>query len=169
MKKFKVKVLEHEVEYKGKRQIPVWNSSKTVLFKSKRDAWNYFYNMVGENRVRDFWIWFGWDEKYVESVNMDEGGYSNVILYKWEGFDNDVELGWEYDGKLYHSVKELVNAFPQYFEGAEFETDRPFIRGEENQFADLHIEIKNADLQPKPKEEPVVEPVTATTDDCLPF
>lgn len=153
MKRFRVKILDHEMRFQGGREVPVRESTNNVLFTSKKDAWEYFYNLIGEHAMgRDFWGHFGWDDKIVETINWDEAGYCNGILYKWDGFDNDIEIGWKYNEVVYHSHKELIDAFPEYFEGYDLETDKPFIRGKDDQIADLYIDIKNKDLKPKKNE-----------------
>lgn len=96
------------------------------FFKTKKDAWKFFEKSITEHYMRDFWFDFGWNDKYVFSTHFDEGGETHTVLEKWEGFDQDVELGWEFKDVVYHSLKELREAYPA-FEGQFKRTDEYYI------------------------------------------
>lgn len=108
MKKFKVVELDHEIDYSKKKPITVWKSKKTILFRDKVDAWKHFNASVFPYwGKRDFLEDIDWNDEFLVTAHMDEGGCNNCILYKWEGFDDDIEIGWEYNGVLYRNLREL--------------------------------------------------------------
>lgn len=99
-------------------------SKDTFLYKTKEDAWKYFEEQL-PLMVNYCTSHLDWDDKYVEFSISDYDRY-NYLLYKWEGFDDDVEIGWEYDGKVFHSYNELWEAYP-IFEGCYMYCDKPYI------------------------------------------
>jgi hypothetical protein len=87
-------------------------------YKTKRDAFQHFLKSVQEHYKRDFWDAIGWSDEIVWTTHSDEAGYTECILEKWDGFDKDVEFGWEYNGKVYKTAKALSRAYPDEFRNA---------------------------------------------------
>ena len=96
------------------------------IFGTKEDAWLFFQNELQEHSRRDFWDYVDWNDDVVVSTHYDEGGWTHVWIEKWDGFDEDVKVSWEYDGVKYKSLKELWKEVP-IFQGNYMETDRPWI------------------------------------------
>lgn len=97
------------------------------IFGSKEEAWLFFEKDLQEHGKRDFWDYVDWNDNCVVSTHYDEGGWTHVWIEKWDGFDEDVRLSWEYDGTKYKSLKELWKEVP-IFHGEFMTTDRPYIR-----------------------------------------
>ena len=153
MKKFKVVELDHEIDYSKKKPITVWKSKKTILFTDKFDAWKHFNASIFPYwGNRDFLEDIDWNDELLVTAHMDEGGCNNCILYKWEGFDDDIEIGWEYNGVLYRNLRELWKAYPQYFNGIGLWEDSLYIQGNEGQKAELKIRYKNPEFNKKKTE-----------------
>lgn len=119
------------------------------IFKTKEEAWLHYYDDIFEYGItgRDFWGDIWWDDNCVVTVHYDEGGNSKVWIEKWEGFDDDIQIYWEYNGKKYKSLKDLWDAEPK-FNGCYMETDRPWIRHEDDlageDMAELEIELSES-------------------------
>lgn len=143
---YKIIEINHEDAYGDE---PSFNMRKEIFFNTKAEAWQWFNKSIApEYRGKDFFAYFGWNEREVVSTHYAEGGDYCCAIQKWEGFDDDVEIAWEFNGTLHHSVKELANAYPQYFSEEDVpETDTLVIRGCDDKFATLHVEVKNKDLE----------------------
>ena len=114
-------------------------SRKTYYFKTKKTAWDFFKQSLTEwYGGRDFWADLNFDDVKIESSHWDEGGSNTLCLYKWEDFDNDVLIGWEYNGEVMY-LNELWADYP-IFEGKHMETDEPFIRSKDGkEIANLYV------------------------------
>ena len=109
----------------------VKETTEIYLFETKSAAFKFFEESIAEHyRGKDFWDDVYWDDISVSSSHSDECGASSLILFKWEGFDNDIELAWEYNGKKYHSIEDLWDNEPKFSE-ERMETDKPFIRSKD--------------------------------------
>lgn len=105
------------------------NQISSGLFNTemKRDAWDEFELSIAEHyHGKDFWRDFNWNDNLVESVHDAEDGYNICVLRKWDGFDDDVRLGWSVDGETYNSLEQLWKERPD-FDGCSKETDVPYI------------------------------------------
>ena len=135
---YKVIEVGRDIEGKGKVYL-----KKEIEFETKQDAWDWFMQSMHEHYVKDFWVYIGWNDKEVVSTHMDEGGDYVCSLQKWDNFDDDIKFGWEYNGVVYGSIKELAEAFPCYFSEKDTIEDKPLIWGKDNQIAVLSIEVRN--------------------------
>lgn len=109
----------------------VKETTEIYLFETKNAAFKFFEESLAEHyRGKDFWSDVDWNDISVSSIHFDECGANSLILFKWEGFDNDIELAWEYNDKKYHTIKDLWDNEPK-FVGETMETDRPFIRSKD--------------------------------------
>ena len=99
-KEFKIKtkyrVEEHHYEYynpetKQQEETPIKEEHVKKLFKNKIDCLRYFFS---PRKRRDFC----YGENYLQTNDVmeiyeqDEGGTSTYILYKWEGFDDEIKF-----------------------------------------------------------------------------
>ena len=125
----------YENTYGGKHV----EDTKYITFKHSQKAWEHFAQSLQEHYGCDFWDDVDWDDDKVWSRHYDEGGYHICILYKWPGFDDDVKIGWKYNDKIHGTRRELWDEYPQYFKGEVKETDKTFIRGKNDQIAELFI------------------------------
>lgn len=121
---------------------------KERIFASKEEAWLFFYNHICGSLGRDFWDYVDWNDNCVVSTFYDGGGWTHMWIEKWDGFDKDVEVSWEYDGKRYKSIKDLWKGAP-IFEGRWQETDEGFIRsklddGMGTSIAQLSIDLSDS-------------------------
>ena len=112
-------------------------SKETDYYKRKEDALKYFREQIPSmaNYCTSF---IGWNNESVVLSIYDYDDY-HFILHKWKGFDNDVEIGWEYKGNLFHSYEELWEAYP-IFDGQRMYCDRPWIYSKDDkEVAELAI------------------------------
>lgn len=112
------------------------------IFPTKEEAWLFFEKDLQEHGERDFWENVAWNEDCVVSVHIDEGGWTHAWIEKWEGFDEDVEMAWEFNGVKYKSLKSLWEEVPE-FKGHYMEEDRPYILSEAH-VAGLSVELSDS-------------------------
>lgn len=110
-------------------------------FETPKEAWDCFKESIAEHyHGKDFWTGFEWNDGFVESLHDAEDGWNVCLLYKWEGFDDDVKLSWKVDDVKYETLEELWAKRPE-FDGEYICTDKPFILSKDNkQYAWLDIE-----------------------------
>lgn len=95
-------------------------------------AWKEFEKSIAEHyHGKDFWTDFNWNDNLVESIHDAEDGYNVCLLHKWEGFDDDICLSWECEGKLYKSIQDLWEARPD-FKDCTKECDKTYIVNKDN-------------------------------------
>lgn len=117
------------------------------IFGTKEEAWFFFQQDLCYGR-RDFWDEVAWTDECVVSTLYDEGGWTHVWIEKWDGFDEDIEFTWEYNGIKYKTPQDLWEAVP-IFKGNYMSTDHPCISAfdeETNtwQYAHLNIELSDS-------------------------
>lgn len=96
------------------------------IFSTKADAWLYFQKDLQEYGTRDFWDGVDWNDEMVVSKHYDEKGWTHTWIEKWTGFDDDIQVTWDYEGRKYKSLEALWEGEP-IFIGSYMETDRPVI------------------------------------------
>lgn len=140
--------------------------TEEYFFDSKEAAWTFFE--AHAYGIGAFWTGFEWDWKSVYSYHMDEGGYFSVILDKWEDFDKDVEMYWEYNDKKYYSLEELWE-LPQFLH--RYKVDDvdwiDSIDGEEHAELVVKSNLKKIELREPPKID--LTSCTPTKNGELPF
>lgn len=124
-------------------------AESTYLFEDKEKAWKYFYDKFPEI-LENTSAFIGWNDEIVE-LSLDDYDSTSYILHKWDGFDGDVELGWQVKGddKVYHSYKELWEAHPS-FDGVYMSGDRPWFHSKDlKEVAELYTKTMWDKMQRK--------------------
>lgn len=96
------------------------------IFSTKEEAWLFFKKDLQEHGARDFWDEATWNDEVLVSTHHDEEGWTHIWIEKWQGFDEDIQVTWDYEGKKYKSLEALWEGEP-IFQGYYMETDRPVI------------------------------------------
>lgn len=132
--------------YKDRETNAYVKDERIYNFETKKEALQYFLKSVGEYHGRfDFWKSIEWSDENVWTTHYFEEGDNECILEKWEGFDDEVEFGWYYNGEIYRTKEELAKAYPNDFSDAEVWTHHNYCFLQDNkskEIAGLSIKYK---------------------------
>ena len=84
MLKYKIVEIDENIQWgeTPEDEVVTRKSKNVIKFKSKKEAWEYFYHrMIISSSQRDFWVNFDWNKRSVISCQSDEGGRSSITLF----------------------------------------------------------------------------------------